>query len=72
LCFGLIKNHPWIGGNKRMATLLVDRFLYRNGIEIQTTLPETIELVLAVEADRWGLDEIEAWYRRHTAPRTKP
>ena len=20
LCFGLIKNHPWVGGNKRTAT----------------------------------------------------
>jgi death-on-curing family protein len=22
LCFGLIKNHPWVGGNKRTATHL--------------------------------------------------
>lgn len=27
LCFGLIKNHPWIGGNKRTATAIVDEFL---------------------------------------------
>jgi death-on-curing family protein len=26
LCYGLIKNHPWVGGNKRTATILVDRF----------------------------------------------
>ena len=68
LCFGLIKNHPWIGGNKRTATILVDRFLYRNGLEVRTTIEETVEMALAVEADRWGVDEIEAWYRQHTAP----
>ena len=30
LCFGLIKNHPWHGGNKRTATAITDSFLYRN------------------------------------------
>ena len=28
LCFGLIKNHPWIGGNKRTATYLVEKFRF--------------------------------------------
>jgi len=31
LCFGLIKNHPWVGGAKRTATAIVDEFLFRNG-----------------------------------------
>ena len=31
LCFGLIKNHPWQGGNKRTATVLTNEFLKRNG-----------------------------------------
>jgi death-on-curing protein len=68
LCLGLIKNHPWLGGNKRTATILVDRFLYRNGLEIGAAVADTVEMVLAVESDRWGVDEIEAWYRKHAAP----
>jgi len=52
LCFGLIKNHPWVGGNKRTATLLVDRFLHINGMELKTTRAETVQMVLAVEGDR--------------------
>jgi death-on-curing protein len=40
LCFGLVKNHPWIGGNKRTATVLVDRFL--NRMELRTTVSETV------------------------------
>ena len=31
LCFGLIKNHPWTGGNKRTATFLMEYFLIKNG-----------------------------------------
>lgn len=56
LLFGLIKNHPWHGGNKRTATALTDSFLYRNGFDLQTTLGEVIELVLNVESDIWKVD----------------
>ncbi|NOT62152.1 MAG: type II toxin-antitoxin system death-on-curing family toxin [Acidobacteria bacterium] len=66
LCFGLIKSHPWVGGNKRTATLLVERFLFINQIEVITTKPETIELVLAVESNQWDVDQITEWYRQHT------
>jgi death on curing protein len=66
LCFGLIKNHPWIGGNKRTATHLTDTFLQINGWEINASLAEIIELSLAIEADQVNLDEIEVWFQTHT------
>ena len=59
LYFGLIKNHPWLGGNKRTATVLVDEFLYLNGYEIRATVEDTIELVLAIESNRFGIEDIE-------------
>jgi len=63
LCFGLIKNHPWVGGNKRTATALVDEFLFRNALEINASLGDLLELVVAVEAGRWAVDEIDSWLR---------
>lgn len=63
LLFGLIKNHPWLGGNKRTATTLMRRFLELNGYQKNWTIPEQIELVLAVESDKWKTDEIENWLR---------
>lgn len=66
LCFGLIKNHPWRGGNKRTATFLTHEFLRRNGWKLVAMTDEIIELSLAVEADRWKVDEIEGWLRNHT------
>lgn len=63
LCYGLIKNHPWIGGNKRTATALTEDFLNQNGWEIITPVNELLELVLAVESDRWKVGEIENWIR---------
>lgn len=65
LLYGLIKNHPWFGGNKRTSTALTDLFLQRNGLEIIASADEIVELVLAVEADKWLLPEIEAWMRQH-------
>jgi death-on-curing protein len=67
LCFGLIKSHPWVGGNKLTATLLVERFLFLNQIEVTATKPETVELVLAVESNQWDVDQITEWYRKHTS-----
>ena len=66
LCFGLIKNHPWVGGNKRTATAITDEFLFRNGVELTAEAAGVVEMVLAVEADRWGMGEIESWLHRHS------
>jgi death-on-curing protein len=66
LCFGLIKNHPWVGGNKRTATAIMDEFLFRNGVELMADATGIVEMALAVEADRWGIGEIELWLHRHS------
>ena len=63
LLFGLIKNHPWEGGNKRTATILTNLFLKRNGWKLETTVSQIIEMVLAVESDKYQTDEIEDWLR---------
>lgn len=59
LCFGLIKNHPWLGGNKRTATYLMEIFLESNGYFLNYELFEIIKFVLNIESDVWKVDEIE-------------
>jgi death-on-curing protein len=63
LLYGLIKNHPWEGGNKRTATFLTNLFLKRNSWRLETGVSEIVELVLAVESDKWKVTEIENWLR---------
>ncbi|MBL8182756.1 MAG: type II toxin-antitoxin system death-on-curing family toxin [Blastocatellia bacterium] len=63
LCFGLIKNHPWTGGNKRTATFLMDYFLKLNGQRLTALPREVYQMTLDVESDRWFVDEIEDWLR---------
>lgn len=72
LCFGLIKNHPWAGGNKRTATHLTDRFLKRNRLEISATTAEIVGMVLAVESGRWALESLTDWMRAHVVPFSRP
>ncbi len=67
LCFGLIKNHPWFGGNKRTATHLTEVFLHLNGYQVVYELVEIVELVLNVESDVWKVDEIENWLRERVS-----
>ena len=66
LVFGLIKNHPWTGGNKRTASFLMEEFLFRNGFELTATSKDLYEMSLAVESDAWKVDEIEIWLRDKT------
>ena len=63
LCFGLVKNHPWRGGNKRTATYLIRIFLLANGYQLNYRIEEMVKMVLAVESDAWKVDEIENWLR---------
>src|SRR5436305_13600732 len=63
LCFGLIKNHPFTGGNKRTATHLTDHFLKLNGFEIVAHVSEVVEIVLAVESNLWDVENVAQWMR---------
>jgi death-on-curing protein len=66
LCFGLIKNHPWVGGNKRTATAITQEFLKLDHHRFTVTVEAVIEMVMFVESDYWKVDEIEAWLRPRT------
>jgi death on curing protein len=63
LCFGLVKNHPWRGGNKRTASFLMEIFLRTNGFQLAATDDEIYKMVLMIESDVWKTDEIESWLR---------
>ena len=66
LYFGLIKNHPWTGGNKRTATFIVNIFLERHGMFVTANAEQTVRLVLDIESDQYQVDDIEAWLRQYS------
>jgi death-on-curing protein len=68
LCFGLIKNHPWVGGNKRTASFLMEVFLELNGSELNAEDGEIVQMVLKVESNDWETNEISEWLSKHIDP----
>ena len=50
LCFGLVKNHPFVDGNKRIGAHVMLVFLALNGIELQYTQTELSDIILQLAA----------------------
>jgi len=68
LCYGLIKNHPWVGGNKRTATHLTDHFLQINGRELFGTTSEVLAMVQSIESGDMDLAKLTRWMKEHVRP----
>ena len=65
LCFGLVKNHPFIDGNKRIGTHAMLVFLTLNGIELDYTQEELSGVILSLAAGEIGHGELLRWVIEH-------
>jgi len=67
LGYGLIKNHPFVDGNKRIGVHTMLVFLALNGVELRYTQPELAQTVLAVAGGAMDCDELFDWLKKHRA-----
>ena len=65
LGFSLISNHAFVDGNKRMGVYIMLTFLEVNGIRIECTDAELVDLGLGVAAGRIGYEELLDWILEH-------
>ncbi len=65
LCSGLIRNHPFIDGNKRIGILAMMSFLEANGIQVQCTDNELITLGIAIADNKITENEILLFIIEH-------
>ena len=68
LGYGLIKNHPFADGNKRIGAHAMLVFLALNGIRLQYEDAELIRLILSAASGEIGAAELTAWLEGHAAP----
>ena len=61
LGFGLIMNHPFVDGNKRIGAHVMLVFLALNGIELDYTQDEFADVILGVASGETGFDELLKW-----------
>ena len=67
LGFGLIKNHPFIDGNKRIGTHALILMMRINGVSIDYDDRDLIDTILKVADGSFGYDELLAWVKAHIA-----
>ena len=65
LCFGLVKNHPFADGNKRIGAHVMLVFLALNGIELQHTQAELSEVILQLAAGTLQSTDLLDWILSH-------
>jgi death-on-curing protein len=63
--FSLIKNHPFVDGNKRIGHAATELFLFLNGHEIVAELSEQEQTILALAAGEMKREEFVAWLQNH-------
>ena len=65
LGFSLIKNHPFVDGNKRLGHAAMEVFLVLNGFEIEASVDEQEDIILQVASGKLGRDGFTDWLRDH-------
>lgn len=67
--FGLVKNHPYRDGNKRIGLLAIATFLGINGYELRATDADVVTQIPALADHRVSEAELADWIRTHSAPK---
>lgn len=62
----LVRNHPFIDGNKRTAITAASLFLRINGFQLVVENNEMVQFTLACAQSHLSLDDITDWFRKYS------
>lgn len=65
--YGIVRNHPFVDGNKRAGLLSVQAFLFLNGIRFDPKQVEEVRVFLALAAGELSEDELADWIAANAA-----
>lgn len=65
LGYGLIKNHAFVDGNKRIGTHVMLVFLELNKVEIEYSQEELLDTILKVADGRYSFESLVRWIIEH-------
>lgn len=65
LCFGLVKNHAFVDGNKRIGAHAMLVFLELNGIALEYTQEELSGIILDIASGEKDFQELLEWIILH-------
>lgn len=67
LVHSLIKNHPFVDGNKRTSVVSVILFFEQNGFRLDIGQKELVDFALGVEAGELDVNGIVVWLKKHSS-----
>ena len=70
LCFSLVRNHPFVDGNKRVGHAAMETFLVLNGAEIDAPVDDQERLMLDLATGQLDRAQLTTWLSRHLRPLT--
>jgi death-on-curing protein len=65
LGYGLIKNHPFVDGNKRIGTHVMLVFLMLNHFEVEYDDNDLVQLILGVASGEIDDRQLLVWLQQH-------
>lgn len=71
LAHSLLKNHPFIDGNKRTAMMAMEQFLFINDLTINAQIGDIYKLALDIENNTLDEPAITGWIEKHCKPNLK-
>lgn len=64
--FGIVKNHPFLDGNKRAGYVVMESFIYLNGGELKAERSDKYLTFIALADGSLSEDELAEWLRRNS------
>jgi len=65
LCFSLVKNHPFVDGNKRIGHAAMETFFVMNGFELDADVDDSESVILRLAAGDLGRIPFTEWVVAH-------
>ncbi len=65
-CSGIIRNHPFIDGNKRAGLLAARAFLFLNGYDFDPDEAEEVNVIVELAAGNLDEDALAEWFKSNT------
>jgi len=66
LMHSIIKNHPFVDGNKRTAITTASIFLLRNGYTLTASNKKLEQFTLTVASENVDLETTVKWFKKHS------
>lgn len=65
LCYSLVRNHPFVDGNKRIGHAAMETLLVLNGYELRASVEDAEATIRSVATGTMSREQLAEWIRRH-------